>query len=298
MAPIVRALGGDLYDGGRRANIPGPGHSSDDRSVSLWLKGRRVIVHGFAGDDWRDVLADLRDRGLVDQAGCLPGSGSAGDGVQLSPGARRRLAAGLWAEGVALDATPSARHLAQRGVGAPPGGLRHHPGAPAAIYAARGPRRPALMAAIRAASDGEVVGVEITYLTSGGDRARLALPRKTVGLVPPGAAVRLWPAGSGLLVGEGVFTCLSAAARFGLPAWALLSAGNLPAWRPPEGVRFVLIAGDRGAAGEAAAWRLAARLRDEGRRCAVRFPPPPFGDWNEASRRAIHAQRVCGESRD
>lgn len=289
MAPIVRALGGGLYDGGRRANIPGPGHSSDDRSVSLWLKGRRVIVHGFAGDDWRDVLADLRDRGLVDQAGCLLGSGSACNEVRLAPGTRRRLAAGLWGEGVAVDATPSARHLAQRGVAAPPDGLRHHPAAPAAIYAASGPRRPALMAAIRGASNGEVVGVEITYLTSGGDRARLALPRKTIGLVPPGAAVRLWPAGSGLLVGEGVFTCLSAAARFGLPAWALLSAGNLPAWRPPEGVRFVLIAGDRGAAGEAAAWRLATRLRDEGRRCAVRFPPAPFGDWNDAA-----LAGVCG----
>ena len=35
---IVQALGGELYDGGRRANIPAPGHSAADRSVSLLLR--------------------------------------------------------------------------------------------------------------------------------------------------------------------------------------------------------------------------------------------------------------------
>ena len=34
---IVQALGGELYDRGRRANIPAPGHSAADRSVSLRL---------------------------------------------------------------------------------------------------------------------------------------------------------------------------------------------------------------------------------------------------------------------
>jgi len=36
---IVRVLGGDLYDGGRRANVPAPKHSRADRSVSLLLWG-------------------------------------------------------------------------------------------------------------------------------------------------------------------------------------------------------------------------------------------------------------------
>ena len=53
-----------------------------------------------------------------------------------------------------------------------------------------------------------------------------------------------------MLVGEGVFTTLSATERFGLPGWALLSTRNLRAWSPPEGVRSILIAADRGKDGE------------------------------------------------
>lgn len=59
--------------------------------------------------------------------------------------------------------------------------------------------------------------------------------------------------------------------------------GNLRAWRPPEGVGSVLIAADRGRDGEASAAQLAAALRAGGWICAVRLPPAPFGDWNEAA---------------
>ena len=282
LAPIVRALGGDLWAGGRRANVPGPGHGAQDRSVSLLLSRGRVVVNCFAGDDWRDVLSELADLGLVDADGRL--TGAQVDAMPADPSRRERcaIAQRLWSEGRPLGRTLSARHLALRGVDAPAEGLRHHPEVPAAVYAGAGPRRPALLAAIRAAERGEVVGVEVTYLAPNGTRARLALPRKTVGLCPAGAAVRLAPAAERLLVGEGVFTCLSAGARFGLPPWALLSTRNLRRWRPPPGVRFVLIAADRGRDGEAAARALAFGLRDQGVSGALRWPPAPFGDWNEA----------------
>ena len=66
LRPIVQALGGDLYDRGQRANIPAPGHSAADRSVSLLLKEGRIIVHTFGDGDWRAVLDQLRAEGLVD----------------------------------------------------------------------------------------------------------------------------------------------------------------------------------------------------------------------------------------
>ncbi|MCR5879448.1 toprim domain-containing protein [Phenylobacterium sp. J367] len=288
----MRALGGDLWAGGRRANVPGPGHGPEDRSVSLLVSGGRVIIHCFAGDDWRDVRADLAARGLTDAEGRLPGADRA---AAAQPSRRARVAAAraLWDEGRALAGTLSERHLAQRGVGAPIEGLRHHPAVPAAVYASAGPRRPALLAAIRA-PDGALVGLELTYLAADAGRARLAIPRKTVGLCPAGAAVRLAPAGERLLVGEGVFTCLSAARRFGWPAWALLSTRNLRGWRAPAGVRSVLIAADRGADGEASAQALAVGLRAQGVDVLVRFPPAPFGDWNEASAAGAVAGREDG----
>ena len=47
---IVEAVGGDLYEGGRRANIPAPGHSAEDRSVSLLLEGDPLRVRTSAGE--------------------------------------------------------------------------------------------------------------------------------------------------------------------------------------------------------------------------------------------------------
>ncbi|RAK52619.1 DUF7146 domain-containing protein [Phenylobacterium deserti] len=286
LEPIVRALGGDLWAGGLRANVPAPGHGARDRSVSLLLEGGRVVIHSFGRADWRDVLRDLQARGLVDADGRLAGVSPTGAATMLppamlSPAGRRRTAEQLWSEGGALQGLAS-RHLAHRSVRTRSAALRFHPAVPAAVYAGRGRRRPALLARVQA-PDGSTCAVEITYLAADGSRAALPLARKTVGVLPTGAAVRLDPPGPTLLVAEGVFSALSAGQHFGLPAWALLSAPRLPGWRPPPGVQAVLVAADRGAAGEQAAAGLVRALRADGWRARVRLPPAPFGDWNEAA---------------
>ena len=283
LAEVVRALGGQLLAGGQRALVPGPGHSAADRSVSLLLDGGRVVAHSFAGDDWRDVLDDLRRRNLIDMEGRLLGAGVPGERALSPSGAeRRRCAQALWAEGLPVAGRLAERHVRLRAVVRALGdALRHHPGVPSAVYLGRGLRRPALLAAVRDA-DGEVCAVEVTYLAADGGRARMGLPRKTVGVLPPGAAVRLDPAGPHLLVAEGVFSALSASERFGLPAWALLSTSNLRRWPPPDGVTAVTIAADRGADGERSARVLSARLRALGLTVVVVWPPRAFGDWNDA----------------
>ncbi|MGC1304685.1 MAG: virulence-associated protein E, partial [Caulobacteraceae bacterium] len=87
LRPIVEALGGELYDRGRRANIPGPGHSPADRSVSLLLQGDRVVVHTFGSNDWREVLDYLRLEKLIDAHNAVLGAsgprriGAGGDEV-------------------------------------------------------------------------------------------------------------------------------------------------------------------------------------------------------------------------
>lgn len=283
---IVRRLGGDLYDGGRRANIPAPGHSRRDRSVSLLERDGRVLVHTFGGSDWRAVRDHLRDLGLLG-----PTTDDAPRSASLvapdrGRAARRETAARLWDQGRAIVGTLSGRHCRGRGVvGDLPGAqaLRHHPEAPLSVYRPTGTTRPALMAGVLDA-DGTITGVELTYLTPGGRRAfDLALSRKTVGLIPAGSAVRLDAAGPSLLVAEGVFTALAARRRFALPTWALLSTSNLRRWRPPAGVGFVLIAADRGPDGEASARRLAEDLSRAGLRSEVALPPAAFGDWDEAA---------------
>lgn len=281
---IVRALGGDLYAGGRRANIPAPGHSRRDRSVSLLERDGRLIIHTFGDGDWRRVRDDLRARGLLGDGADDPAASPRRPGRDEDRARRREVAQALWADGRTVAGTLSERHCRLRGlVGDPPGpsALRHHGLVPLSVYRPGAATRPALLAGVRD-RDGAVTAVEITYLRADGHRASaLRLARKTVGCLAPGAAVRLDVAVETLLVAEGVFTALSARRRFGLPAWALLSTSNLRAWRPPPEVRRVIIAADRGRDGEASAAALACALETLGVATRIALPPPGFGDWNE-----------------
>jgi putative DNA primase/helicase len=276
---IVAALGGDLYDQGRRANVPAPGHSARDRSVSLLLADGRLVIHSFGAATWREVLADLRARGLVGPT--LPG----GAAPRLAPpqGDRARIEAALALWDGAAAAGPgslAARYARFRGVSRPLAAiadLRSHPAAPLSAYRPGPAVRPALLAAVRA-PDGGLTAVEVTYLAPPGRRAAdLRLSRKTIGRLPPGSAARLDPPGRRLVVAEGVFSALSAGEHFNAPAWALMATTNLRRWSPPAGTEEVIVAGDRDPAA------LATRLRGQGVTAAVRLPQPPFGDCNEAA---------------
>lgn len=287
---LVAALGGDLYAGGQRASVPAPGHSAADRSVSLLLSGDRLIVHSFGAESWTAVRDHLRATGHIDGDGRLltgagPGADAAGPtGPRPSDPERRAAACRLWAEaGPVSSASLSARYLAGRAIRTDPaliGGLRHHGSAPLSVYRPGGGRRPAMVAAITA-PEGELTAVEVTYLAPGGARdPRLRTPRKMVGLVPPGSAVRLARQAPAMVVGEGVMSVLSASERFALPAWALLSACNLAVWTPPVGTRRVVVAADRGTPGEAAAARLVRRLRARRVEGVLAPPPDEAEDWN------------------
>src|SRR6476661_7264233 len=51
---IARIMGGDVT-GRISVNVPGPGHSKADRSLSIRIDGRqgRLIICSHAGDDWK-----------------------------------------------------------------------------------------------------------------------------------------------------------------------------------------------------------------------------------------------------
>lgn len=289
---IVETLGGHLYDGGRRAFVRAPGHSAADRSVSLMLSAGRVIFHSFGSSDWREVRGLLRELGLLDGDDRPVGSVSGVGPLTTSrprPDKRRRVetARRLWAGAELIQpGCASYRHLVGRvgpERGTWPDALRHHPSAPVSVFNPGSRAHPALLASV-CDLEGEVTAVEIVYLSPNGRRTdAVRLSRKTAGVMPAGAAVRLHAVASDMLVGEGVMTVLSASRRFGLPGWACLSARSLSTWSPPAGVRSVLIAGDRGKTGEEAASMLADRLRQLGVSSRIALPPAGFGDWNDAS---------------
>jgi len=60
---IAAILGGDVT-GRNSCNVPGPGHSKADRSLSITIDGHqdRIIVCSHAGDDWKICKDYVRER--------------------------------------------------------------------------------------------------------------------------------------------------------------------------------------------------------------------------------------------
>src|SRR5690606_25516486 len=134
--------------------------------------------------------------------------------------------------------------------------------------------------------NGDLAGMQRTFLTEDGQKAPMRNPRLTIGKLPDGGAVRLVrlePKHSALGIAEGVETALSAAALFGVPCWAALNSGRLSVWEPPEGFKNIVIFGDNDANkdGQKAAYTLANRLELKGILTQVEIPPDVGTDWND-----------------
>lgn len=294
---IAKAYGVSCPAGAAQIQIPAPGHSRDDRSISLRLVGNRVLVHGFADVSWKEAKDELRRLGFIDGRGNLAGSGDGG-AVERRASAfnsredRVQVARNIWLRGTSVAGTLSQTYATHRGINRAlpgPAAVRHHERLAVSIYNTppQGRRWPAMITAYTG-DDGRVTAVEATYLDRRGHRAsrsQVRIPRKTIGVIPPGTPMRLDPLAEEMVVGEGTFTALSAGRRFALPCWAFGSAKNLSAWIAPDRIRRLIVAADRDAhgQGEAAARMLVDRMKDSGRKAYLELPPARFADWNEVA---------------
>ena len=205
----------------------------------------------------------------------------------------------LWARSVAITPDDHAgRYLRDRcGLDAVPSTLRFVPDERYAETGRRPSFHPAMVAKVdpsdEAAAAGERAAIHRTYLSPMGGKAEVGSPRKMLGTMPTGAAVRLAPARDVLGIAEGIETALSASALFNVPCWAALTAGLLETWWPPVGVRTVFVFGDNDASftGQAAAFKLAQRLKAKGMDTIVEIAPVVGRDWNDVHRRERELRR-------
>jgi putative DNA primase/helicase len=284
---IVRIFGGVLLDNGLRALIPGPGHSRTDRSVSLrQLPDGRILIHCFSPkDDWRAVAYMLRDYGVTYGACDTPVSATTPSTEIEATYRKIDRARALWAEALPIAGTLAETYLRARRIDLDvwPSSLRFLPRA-TSIEDRR--RRPALISAITSL-DGGMQGIQITLLSPcGAHKAALETPRRVLGRLK-GGAVRLQEAEAAgqLIIAEGLETALSASVALGFPAWAALSAGNLARFTPPMGLTRLLIAADRGPAGEAAAESLTRNMASQSLPATILFAPGRYPDWNDWAQR-------------
>lgn len=290
LADIVKTYGGDLFNGGMRALIPGPGHSPNDRSVSLFIgRGDVVRAHCFSDTPWQEVLATLRKDGLIDADGRVQTSGrsSASSTPMLSDPERIKRAEDIWSRCIQIDNSLSEKHLRERRQidrDVRCENLRHCPSAPLRVYShSCRSSRPAMTAKI---SDwtGKLVGVELQYLQANAARTTdLNHNRKTVGHLKPykGIAVRIDTPADELLIGEGIATTLSASDEYSLPCWAVLSSNNFDTFIAPEGLKRLVIACERDKIALGKSNRLAERMSSAGIKVFKRYAPLPYKDFNE-----------------
>jgi putative DNA primase/helicase len=292
-ASIAKALPGSVRNGLGflcRCPVPSHGKGKGDHNPSLSIADgeKGLLVRCFAGCDSRDVLAELRRKGrLEDQrepakprrqsrkAPPPPRADSAPDVEALA----------LWRAAEPVKGTRGEIYLRSRGIALElPPTIRFMP---AAEYM---PRLffPALIAAVQG-PDRRVVAAQLTFLDpQGRGKAKVHCTRKTVGKLGRGA-VRLGQAGAHVGLAEGVETALSAVQLFGVPLWACLGASRMKSlWLPPE-VERVTIFADRDKPGHDSALQAKARFLMQ---CSVsvRFPPEGCNDWNDALKYAEAAE--------
>jgi putative DNA primase/helicase len=279
-ASAIAATLGGAYRSGAWWRCRCPAHGSRGATLALRDGGRGLIAKCYAGCEPRDVLAELRRRGLIDGDFLASPSGPIPRGIDPAGDRARRIEAARCIWDAARDARGSlvATYLAGRGIiiDLPPS-LRYAP----ALRRLDGTSGPATIARIDSL-DAELIGISRTWLDRDAAGIWRRRDRAMLGRAA-GGAVRLAPAAETLLIGEGIETCLAAMQATAQPAWAALStAGLVTLALPPISQEIVILADhDRSGAGERAARIAATRWIAEGRRVRIAIPPEPGSDFND-----------------
>ena len=161
--------------------------------------------------------------------------------------------------------------------------FRFHPDCPFG-----GERLPCMLALVRDIKTDNPVAIHRTALTKDGHK----IDRMSLGPVG-GGAIKISPdfeVHSGLMIGEGIETVLSASKLFQYkPVWSVIDAGNLQRFPVLSGIEAVTIAVDNDPAGRDAACECTQRLLEAGIE-VITARTNKVNDFNDHIRGAGHAQ--------
>jgi Toprim domain/CHC2 zinc finger len=281
--PLADVIGELLIDG----KICCPFHEDHTPSLFVYTGHYHCYVCGAHGNhlDWLTEVEGMAAREAEDLL-------AAWDGPRIATGirndadekaARQALALKLWAEARPITNTLAARYLANtRGVDltALPDRiddvLRFHPRCPFG----HGTYHPCLMALMRNVATDSPTGIQRIALTTSAKK----IDRRMLG---QSGVVKLWPANSQLVIGEGLETVLAAATRIPYddaplrPAWAALSSDALTNFPIVSGVERLIILVDHDSAGKTAASFCTGRWNRAGRTVIMLTPTRAGEDFND-----------------
>jgi len=241
---LALVLGGDVI-GANSVSAPGPGHSPKDRSLSVRLTSNgRIVVHSFAGDDWRTC----REHVVSAMGGGPP--------IVKEPPLKivrektpNESALRLWREAVDPAGTLIERYLAKRNLVLPElsaHAIRFHPACPFGTE-----RLPCMIGLFRDIASDEPRAIHRTALTADGDK----IDRKVLG-PKRSCAIKLTPSEDveyGLTISEGIETAFAGIALGFTPAWGLGDAGSIAKFPVLSGIECLTVLVDHDETGRAAA---------------------------------------------
>jgi putative DNA primase/helicase len=241
------------------------------------------LVQHFMRTDFRGAALEIEKH--IDAAPVMPER----NGQRADDGKMREAMTALWQRAKPITLSdPAGQYLHRRvGLDAFPSALRYAEDERYTDAGQRATWHPAMIARVdpsdEARAGGERAALHRTYLAADGHKADVASPRKMMGAMPTGAAVRLMPHGDVLGIAEGIETAFAASQLFGVPVWAALTADLLQAWEPPASVSTVMIFGDNDTSltGQSAAFGLGRRLKTKGLTVSVEIPIRVGTDWND-----------------
>jgi phage/plasmid primase-like uncharacterized protein len=229
------------------------GSHRDGFSLLSWVNGWSFRETLQAVADSLGIKQETNDR-----AAPKPRSKPAAPKVDLqaqrqeSMAARSRLSS-VYLGAMPLDAPgaePARAYLRGRGLPHWPPMLRMHPGLrwSGPNGETQGPF-PTLLSLV-CDVQGRGVTLHRTYLSEDGRKAPVQEPKKLMSrpadMSMRGASIQLCePAGELLGVAEGLETAIAVMLATGIPCWAAISSTLLPHFRPPPGVRRVLVFADK-----------------------------------------------------
>lgn len=298
LAAIAHALGGEVSN--RQVLAPGPGHSAEDRSLSVKLSPSApdgLLVHSFAGDDWKLCLDYVRARlgwgaFVSERARPVerrpPPLRAPADSLQ-----NQKLAMRIWCKSVDPRGSLAERYLNSRKLDLPDEvaneTIRFNP---ACLFGSE--RLPAMVSLVRNIHTNEPQAIQRTALTPDGRAIRRGgkTLRMTLGPSFEGA-IKLDPdeaVTQGLCIGEGVETTLSGRQKESLrPAWALLSTGgiaNFPILRGIEALH-IFMENDASGASARAVQQCAGRWYEAGHGAVIVLPDEDCNDLNDEMRKGL-----------
>ena len=201
----------------------------------------------------------------------------------------------MWEEAGPIAGTLAARYLERRGIDLTvlpadiDGVLRFHTHCP---FGPNGNWHPCLVALLRNVATNAPTGIHRTALTEDAHK----IDRRMLGRW---GAIKLWPATTQLVIGEGLETTLSAATRIDWrgaplrPAWSAISNGPLGKFPIIAGVErlIILVDLDNNGVGQRSARHCAERWRSAGRPVALLAPKIADQDFNDLTSENADAEK-------